>query len=248
MIGIYKITNKILGKCYIGQSGHIERRFVEHCNQLSTSQISLAIQEYGKENFDFSIIEECSIEELDAKEEYWINYYNCVVPYGYNVIDGSFYTSHTNYNFFSKDTLLNIIADLKENFLSIPEIAKKYGLHKSSVYRINSGEVHYQENIEYPIRPIKPQFHHQQNHCIDCGIEISLYAIRCNKCNGLTRRENVPISREELKSLIRNVSFVKIGEQFSVTDNAIRKWCKKYKLPTTKKEIKSYSNEEWDLI
>ena len=33
-----------------------------------------------------------------------------------------------------------------------------------------------------------------------------------------------------------------------MTDNAIRKWCIKFNLPKTKKEIKSYSNEEWELI
>lgn len=53
MIGIYKITNKINNKVYIGQSIHIERRWTEHCFPSSTSQIALAIKKHGKEKFFF---------------------------------------------------------------------------------------------------------------------------------------------------------------------------------------------------
>ncbi len=40
MIGIYKITNKINGKCYIGQSNDIERRWKEHRNSFNNRNIS----------------------------------------------------------------------------------------------------------------------------------------------------------------------------------------------------------------
>ena len=48
--------------------------------------------------------------------------------------------------------------------------------------------------------------------------------------------------------MIRNESFVKIGKMFGVTDNAIKKWCKSYNLPSTKKEIQTFSNESWSKI
>ena len=54
--------------------------------------------------------------------------------------------------------------------------------------------------------------------------------------------------RNTLKQLIREKSFVQIGKDFNISDNGIRKWCKDYNLPTTKKEIKSYSENEWELI
>ena len=38
--------------------------------------------------------------------------------------------------------------------------------------------------------------------------------------------------------MIRTMPFTVIGQQFGVSDNAIRKWCKKYNLPSTKEEIK----------
>ena len=48
--------------------------------------------------------------------------------------------------------------------------------------------------------------------------------------------------------MIRKMSFLSIGRKYDVSDNAIRKWCDQYSLPRTKKEINSYSEEEWEKI
>lgn len=88
MIGIYKITNKINQKIYIGQSNDIKRRFQEHqiVGAKSRIPVDVAIQKYGKDNFLYEVLEECSISELNEKESYWItkldaikNGYNCSV-------------------------------------------------------------------------------------------------------------------------------------------------------------------------
>ena len=55
-------------------------------------------------------------------------------------------------------------------------------------------------------------------------------------------------SREELKNLIRIIPFTKIGQQYGVSDNTIRKWCEGYSLPKKVSEIKNYSDEEWSKI
>lgn len=100
MIGIYKITNKINGKCYIGQSNDIERRWKEHKNSFSNSNASdyeskknRAFRKYGIENFDFQVLEETCLEKLNDREIYWICYFNSVeegynTSYGKNWFDG----------------------------------------------------------------------------------------------------------------------------------------------------------------
>lgn len=74
MIGIYKITNKINGKKYIGQSKNIERRFKDHKLYKRERNIPLkrALEKYGVVNFNYEVIELCQLEELDEKEVYWI--------------------------------------------------------------------------------------------------------------------------------------------------------------------------------
>lgn len=89
-------------------------------------------------------------------------------------------------------------------------------------------------------------------YCIDCGIEIYAQSTRCVKCESKRRKENSSIleyvTREELKNRIRTQTFTQIGKDFNVSDNAVKKWCDFYNLPRLKKDIKSYSDEEWDEI
>ena len=48
--------------------------------------------------------------------------------------------------------------------------------------------------------------------------------------------------------LIRTTPFTKIGEKFGVSDNAIRKWCISFNPPSRVKDIKAYSDVEWEKI
>ena len=85
----------------------------------------------------------------------------------------------------------------------------------------------------------------RKNYCIDCGAEIASTSTKCRSC---ASKKELPITREELKILIRTIPFTKIGEKYNVSDNAIRKGCDKYNLPRKSSEIKKYSDKEWELI
>lgn len=248
MIGIYKITNNINGLCYIGQSIHIQRRWNEHCKPSSTSCIAKAIKKYGKENFSFEVLEECETKDLDIKEKYWIEYYNSIIPNGYNIAEwiDSTGTKTAIYSNIDKITLLKIIDIIQNTSLTFKEIATKFNVNTSTISRINSGEVHQLQDYKYPIR--ETLYNSKKHYCIDCGKMIKGNAIRCLKCHNkhlVIPIENMRVTRDELKKLIRTKSFCEIGRMFNVSDNAIRKWCVKLNLPKRTSEIKKYSDEEW---
>lgn len=90
MIGIYKITNMVNGKCYIGKSLDVEKRIYQHKNNInSRPYLQNAISKYGIDNFTFEVIEDnLSKTEYGDREIYWIKYYNSMSPNGYNLTSG----------------------------------------------------------------------------------------------------------------------------------------------------------------
>ena len=88
MIGIYKITNKLNGKVYIGQSIDIDTRWRQHINTKDDTLIHKSIQKYGAENFRFEILLECPVEMLNDWERDMIALYDCISPNGYNLTEG----------------------------------------------------------------------------------------------------------------------------------------------------------------
>ena len=90
---IYKITNTINGKSYIGQTiQNVKERFYQHCatkcsKAVSNMAIHRAIKKYGKLNFTVEVIEEIDSANLNDRERYWIKYYNSYNN-GYNSTKG----------------------------------------------------------------------------------------------------------------------------------------------------------------
>lgn len=87
--------------------------------------------------------------------------------------------------------------------------------------------------------------------CLKCGTKITRFSKSglCTSCVQLEKRvvKERP-SREELKKLIREMSFIKIAKLYNCSDNAIRKWCDKENLPRKKSDIEKYSDEQWSKI
>ncbi len=86
---IYKLTNKINGKPYVGQTTRTpEERFIDH-KHCKTSNIGRAIRKHGEKNFTIEVLEECETrEQLNEREKFWIAFFNSKVPNGYNCTDG----------------------------------------------------------------------------------------------------------------------------------------------------------------
>lgn len=87
----------------------------------------------------------------------------------------------------------------------------------------------------------------EQKYCPDCHRPIGKNSTYCNHCGpkhsnqpgAKVAKEDRP-SKEELLELIKTKSFCEIGRIYGVSDNSIRKWCKKEGLPSTKTELKKY--------
>ena len=121
MIGIYKITNQVNGKIYIGQSVHIKTRWQQHKQEAKLNRTNNllynAMRKYGVENFIFEIIEECTKEQLNEREIYWIKYYNSFnSDKGYNMTPGGSEPSKIN---------PQEIYDLWDQGLCVSDILKK---------------------------------------------------------------------------------------------------------------------------
>lgn len=95
MTGIYKITNTINNHVYIGQAENIDKRIQKHINALVSGyhvnkHLQNAWNKYGANKFTFSIIEECELENLTEREQYWIDYYGGIDSINtYNVREAS---------------------------------------------------------------------------------------------------------------------------------------------------------------
>ena len=90
---IYKATNIINNKSYIGLTTRtLQERKLEHLRHIKTENTYFhrAINEYGKDNFLWEIIDDTpsSIKELKEKESYYIQYFNTLAPNGYNITTG----------------------------------------------------------------------------------------------------------------------------------------------------------------
>lgn len=144
MIGIYKYTNKINGKIYIGRSTNIIKRKWEHINAPSAySFFDQTLKLIGEDQFVFEVIEECSPELLKEREKYWIKFYNCCVldnpDNGYNLTHGGeeYQSDENPWAKLSIIQVKEIIDKLANSKISIQQISKDYKVHYNTISDIN---------------------------------------------------------------------------------------------------------------
>lgn len=133
---IYKVTNKINGKFYIGQTiQSLKDRWYRHCAKKSLSEaemnmhIKRAILKYGKENFTVEAIEECDSELLNEKERFYIDYFDSYHN-GYNSTEGG--QDGTKPLQTSKEIQKEVVELYKSGF-SLRTIGKEYNIDKTTV-------------------------------------------------------------------------------------------------------------------
>lgn len=122
MAYIYKITNDINDKIYIGKTYHssIETRFKEHCKDSQRERceqrpLYSAMNKYGVEHFSIELVEEC--DNPEEREKFWIEYYGSF-KYGYNATIGGDGKPYCDYE---------LIYRLFKKGLTLKDIAMKTG-------------------------------------------------------------------------------------------------------------------------
>jgi len=139
---------------------------------------------------------------------------------------------------------------------SIRQALQKLGINYAAKYYYDKAHQLIEENniVQKPkkekqqYRKITKKSKIEPNRCIDCGKIINNRSQRCEDCEHKRQRKTEWPQRDELKELIRAQPFSAIGKMYNVSDNAVRKWCKNYNLPTKKSEIKQYSDKEWEEV
>lgn len=126
---IYCISNKINSHKYVGKTiRNIQDRFLEHCRDSQKEKcenrpLYKAMRKYGIENFYIQLLEEVELQDLENKEQFWINKLD-TYKNGYNATIGGDGKILYDYSLFLQDY---------SNGLLIKEIAKKYNCDEHTV-------------------------------------------------------------------------------------------------------------------
>lgn len=160
--GIYKITNSINNKCYIGMSTKLKDRIKRHLRKLVTNNhnnkyLSRAFNKYGVDNFEIEILEmfnEITHSELLKLEIEYIQYYNSLKN-GYNLLlDNSSHLKKLNK---SKDhiernrksqskaviSFNRFTGEIFEEFSSITNASVFFKTSSSNISRVCKGKLNY---------------------------------------------------------------------------------------------------------
>ena len=130
---IYKITNKVNGKSYIGQTiQSVKERFYQHCaTKCSQAVLNMvihkAITKYGKSNFTIEVIEEVESANLNDRERYWIRYYDSYNN-GYNSTEGG----QDGIKLFKNLDIESIVREYKSG-KSLREIGRLFNVDKQTI-------------------------------------------------------------------------------------------------------------------
>lgn len=245
VIGIYKVTNTINGKSYIGQSTDIHRRWR---NEITDSKcvnshsydypLMRAFRKYGVDNFKFEIIEECDSDELNQREMYWIDYFDTFFN-GYNQTLGGDTSIRQ-----PKENVIGVISDLINTNMLHKDIASKWNMSTEMVQGINTGR-YWKHNVDYPLQ--KRQVEKNYFYCEKCGKEITKGSSLCFNCycTFQTNNSNKPDKESLIKDLhILQGNFTKVGKKYGVSDNTVRKWCKKYDISSKSSDYKDLDYDD----
>jgi group I intron endonuclease len=137
---IYKITNIVNNKCYIGETVQEPRkRWIKHISSVNTTKdcpvLAAAMNKYGIDKFKFEVLIICFDEDRHKYEKEYIKKYNSQRPNGYNILDGGQYGGSRLGTKLSEETKTKVSKALKEFHKDNPNNFEKYREKHSMVMK-----------------------------------------------------------------------------------------------------------------
>lgn len=124
---IYKITNTVNNKVYVGKTKNVENRWKNHISNVGKTRRPLydAMLHYGIDKFVMEVIETGTLQNIDELERFWIKKLNTVKG-GYNLTEGGGGgDTFSNRNDVSKQITRNKLSSITKKLLSDPQYVKK---------------------------------------------------------------------------------------------------------------------------
>lgn len=213
---IYKIQHKESGKIYIGQTRRtLEQRMYEHLYNNNT-YIDKSLTKYGRDAFYITIIETVDNEILNEREEYWIKFYDCIAPKGYNLNSGGNYAVNCEIVMEENFWKPIVCIETKQYFKSINDASEKTGYRHTNISRAAKGTrktlygLHWRYATEEEIKQEKVldftiQEHKKEKYNKNCK------PIVCNENNRFFYSQKQ--ASEELEINEQNISRVLLGQR-----------------------------------
>lgn len=202
MIGIYKIENKINGKCYYGSSKNIIKRWKKHKYQLNSGvHINCILQKawykYGESNFTFYVVEECDFSVLLEVEQKYLNL-NPEYNIGKNSSGGDNLTNNPN----REAIIEKMTASMKLRYSK---------LTKEEIYKIHSKPGDTNPNWKGGI---------SVKYC-ECGSKMANNAKTCIKCRDQKGEKNPFFGKIHTEETLKFLSDVNKGKHYYQNNNEI---------------------------
>ena len=153
---IYKITNIVNNKCYIGQAKNYEKRFKQHISALRKNKhenrfLQFSWNKYGEENFKFEVLD--YLEDYNNQEKHYIELFNStdrncgynILPCGENPPIGSRHTLSEE----DVEKIKELLIDQK----SFQYISEQFPyVTKGQIQKINAGHSWNDKTLQYPLK------------------------------------------------------------------------------------------------
>lgn len=205
--GIYKIVNLVNNKVYVGQSNWINKRIGVHkrflrANKHCNVHLQNAYNKYGEQNFIFDVIEYCSEDKLNEREQYWINYYDSYKN-GYNMTLGG---DGSRGYFFSKES------KEKMSFNHADFTGDKNPMYKKNIKDFMTEEDYSRWLLSHKNSPHKKGIIKSQK-----SIQKQKESLKIYYKNHVSPNKGKPLSKEHLQKLMegKNKYFQQFGNPHS---------------------------------